>query len=687
MRFSNMENDTILVTFSGDSVADGELIPAPSPVVLQMDGGGGEYSAVKYTTASVSILCDGVQHLDLYAVAPLAVKVNVTNETTDKVLFLGYVTPNTFAQPINGVNDTLTIECVDLLGISKFIPLDIGVDKLFTLAEVFAAIAERLGVAEKWYVCRHVRLTSGDGSRSTVDYHKLTIPSRYFYEDVSPSPVGQGAVSLLPNAMTIFDALKMIAESFRSTWIQIADTLYLFDEVTCREQGATPYIGHSGWVATLGGTKELTEESFAASSSQISVLPKYSMVSLARKSAKEIALLPPVFDNKLLTLGDDEWKYRDNKGDSDETLTVVQSLDSQVCDMRRDFGFYSYATLTPPKTRAWSDAWEIATWGDEHQWTNYLRLPANNDGSALATIAMTIKPEYVTALPERAVIGLRFKINAAFSQDTTRMYPYKLKDSGLFRLRAKFKVTKPDGSVLYYNEFGEYWQEQSRMIGLTFPTYLASEWRETYIMAFFSDGTESAQRYPVDDIMAIGIPGGKIEVELYSSPSDTDNYDVCYIKALELQAVVLPDVRAVNAKDAAAEVEYLGTYDYNNTLETVTLPIDVRATFGDKYFGTVIDGEELLQSRATGANVLSSKRWEVQLAFDNGKGGKLSMLERIDAMTRCGDGMEYELELCDEHNSAYSPLMKIASSAWQGGKAIAGYSRDIANSLIHVTLN
>ena len=42
MRFSNMENDIIVVTFSGDNVADGELTPAASPVVLQMDGGGGE---------------------------------------------------------------------------------------------------------------------------------------------------------------------------------------------------------------------------------------------------------------------------------------------------------------------------------------------------------------------------------------------------------------------------------------------------------------------------------------------------------------------------------------------------------------------------------------------------------------------------------------------------------------------
>ena len=687
MRFSNMENDTIVVTFSGDNVSDGELTPSIPPVVLQMDGGGGEYSAVKYTTASISVLCDGVQHLDLYSVAPLSVSVRVCNETTDRVLFLGYVTPNTFSQPINGVNDSLTIECVDLLGIAKFVPFDIGVNKLLTLAEVFSAIAERLGVAEKWNICRNVRLTSGDGSRTTAEYQKLTIPTRFFYEGLSPSTIGEGVVSMLPQAMTTFDTLKMIAESFRATWMQITDTLYLFDEILCRAKGATEYIGHSGWVATLGGTKELTEESFAASSSQISVLPRYSMVSLARKTAKELDLLPAIFDDGNLASTEEEYRYHDNKNGSNERMTVVQALTSKVCDVANGGGFYSWAELTPPKNKAWSDAWQIAAWGDENKWTNYYRIPAHDEGSALAKIALNVSPEFVTTLPERAKIGLRLKISAAFSSDTSRMYPYKLNASNTYRLYARLKVTKPDGTVLYYNEFAEVWQEASRLIGITFPDYMASEWRDTFVAAFFSDGEESVMKYPVADVLAIGSPGGRVELELYASPKGSGVCNVCYIRELCLQAVALPDVRAVNVKDSPPATEYLGTYDYNNTLDTVTLPIDVRATMGDKFFGTVIDGEDLLQSRSAGDTVLSSKRWEVQLAFDNGNGGRMSMLERIESMARCGDGMEFELELCDEHNSAFSPLMKITSPAWQGGKAIAGFSRDIEKSTIRVTLN
>ena len=687
MRLSNMENDTIVVTFSGDNVSDGELTPAASPVVLQMDGGGGEYSAVKYTTASISILCDGVQHLDLYAVSPLDVSVQVYNDTTDRSLFLGYVTPNTFAQPINGVNDTLTIECVDLLGIAKFIPFDIGVNKVLTLAEIFAAIAERLGIPDKWSICRNVRLTSGDGSRTTTEYQKLTIPTRFFYEGISPSTISEGVVSLLPQAMTLFDALKMIAESFRATWLQITDTLYLFDEVTCRAQGATPYIDNTGWVATLGGTKELTEESFAATASQISVLPRYSMVSLARKRAKELDLLPALFENGNLASAEGEFRYHDDKNGSNERMTVVQALTSKVCDVANGGGFYSYAELTPPKNKAWSDAWQIAARGDESKWTNYFRIPANDDGSALARIALNVSPEFVTALPERAKLGLRLKITAAFSADTSRIYPYKLNASSTYRLYALLKVVKPDGSELYYNEFAEVWQEQKRLIGLTFPSYTAAEWRDFFVAAFFSDGEESVMKYPVADVLAIGSPGGKVEIELYASPKGSGVYNVCYIKELSLQAVVLPDVRAVGVKDTPSETSYLGTYDYNNTLDTVTLPIDVRETLGSKFFGTVIDGEELLQSRAPGDTVLNSKRWEVQLQFDDGRGGTMSMLERIAAMVKCGDGMEYELELCDEHNSAYSPLTRVISSAWQGGKVIAGYSRDVEQSTIRVTLN
>ena len=223
MRFLNMEGDTIVVSFSGDNVAQGELIPAESPVILQMDGGGGEYKAVKYTTASISIVCDGLQHLDLYTAEPLAVKVLAYNDTTDTTLFSGYVSPNTFNQTITGVNDTLTIECVDCLGIAKFVPYRRSISeegfRLITLSELLLSMGTSLNV-NKILLSDFISIKSGDEQRETSIYQALELSESYFFSSSTlPQTLPDGNSSFDPLAVTIYDILSAVAESFRATWV------------------------------------------------------------------------------------------------------------------------------------------------------------------------------------------------------------------------------------------------------------------------------------------------------------------------------------------------------------------------------------------------------------------------------------------------------------------------------------
>ena len=673
MRFDNMEGDILCVTFRGANVQAGEILAAAQPVVIQMDGGGGEYAAVKYATASVSMLTTGVQHLDLYAAAPLAVAVDIVNETTGEVLFAGYVTPNTFGQPIDGVNETLTIECVDYLGIAKFVPMAVPLGAVMTLEEVFAHAAAKLG-ASSWQLSKTLHLKSGDSAVETGEYQKLTVAGRCFYNDTTPSPIGTESVSNIPESLTVYDALEMIAESLRMTWVQNDSELLLFDDVAAR-----------GGLNPFGRYITLTEESFAETGSQISVLPRYSMVSLARRSDKEVAAMQPILDDALLFSGGAQREYSDNVGSDSETLTISQGLGSFVADCVAPYGeLLSYVELSPPKLPAYSNAWKIAAWRDEHSWQNCVRIKAH-DEDGVARTAVRLHSDYCLSFPERSALGFRMRITAGFSNDRERIYPYKLRASSIFFLYASLSMTRGN-TTKYYNSVTEQWVDYSFVMPLRFAEQ--AEWRSVFSAssAAISD-PPFATVYPPDEVFASGMPGGTLSLTLYAPPESSVEWKTCYIKEIDIKAVVLPDRRAANAKDKPAEVEYLGTYDYMNTADTVELPIDVRSPLSAKMFGTVIDGVDLLTTRQEGASIEGSKRWEVGVEYDDGSGGRLSMIQRIERQRNPGDGMEYAITLVDAHNAGVSPMTAISCRAWTGRKVVAAYTRDLAESKINVTLN
>ena len=312
MQFSTLDGDRIKVTFTGDAVSEGTLIPGEDPVRIQMDGGGRDYEAVKYATATITCITDGLQLQDLFTDS-INVRISVVNETTGKTLFLGAVSPNTFAQTLTGYNDELAIECVDMLGAAKFVPYaklngDNAAFSAMTIAEAMLHIASMLGLQRVWFA-DSVSVQPRHGEYSTTSYEKLTIAEQYFYENTTPELVHKDSgteVTYAPLAMSCYDALSMLAESLYMTFAQVGEDLYLHDYMPLRADGQVVYkeILSTGLGAdrlTVSAT-ELTEESFDAGATQISVLPRYSLFSVEHKTAEEVNLLPDAFKHELYTV-------------------------------------------------------------------------------------------------------------------------------------------------------------------------------------------------------------------------------------------------------------------------------------------------------------------------------------------------------------------------------------------------
>lgn len=681
----SLDGDIIAIEFAGANVTNGTI--EVRDVTTQMDGSA-DYEAVKYTTASITCIVDGLQLLDLYATTPLDVSVKIANETTGKVLFSGYVSPNTYNQPLDGYNDELTIECVDCLGIAKFVPYELiegsyGFSTL-TLGNVLQHIASLIHV-NGVQVADTVRIVSGDDLHTTHRYDLLTVSEQYFFKSINPRVLPSGAAELYPVAETCFDVLKMIAESFRMSWVQEGEIIYLHDYVAARSQGLIPMrqLGAEAIPLPVGCEITLQAESFAAMGSTISITPRPSLYSLESAAVDSVSLLQELFSEETLSPDGGQTRYEDNKYSDDYTVTLAQRLTSTVYDVGNNGAIVGYVELKHPGVSSFTDYWSASAWGDkEHKWDTALRFAIPEDNNAVQRV-FSRRIAYSTAVQGRNFLGLRFKINAAFTNDTSRLAPFDLRTNGTCKLYITLSVGGP-GAPLYYNEITGGWSGEWHLIELLFP-YVNSEWRDTFY-ADIPGGVQFAP-FPPTEILAWNIPDGRVDLSFWIPTAEADaGWKVAYIKNLSLDLVPRPDVRAINTLNSIPEITYKGTYVYNDEAETVTLPIELEHILAERYFGTKIEGVEYMTSSHIEVPWIDSGRWSAKLRFAEAAGGEIyDMLERIYRLATLGDGTEVEITVNDGHNEI-TPFTALLAGAWNGRKLPVAISKNYRDNYAKITL-
>lgn len=686
-KIKSLDGDIITIEFAGENVANGTI--EVRDVTTQMDGSA-EYEAVKYTTASVTCIVDGLQLLDLYATTPLAVSVKITNETTGKMLFSGYISPNTFNQPLDGYNDELTIECVDCLGIAKFVPyalleLSYGFSTL-TLGDVLQHIASLIHV-NGVQVADTVRIVSGDDLHTTHRYDLLTVSEQYFFKSINPRVLPSGAAELYPIAETCYDVLKMIAESFRMSWVQEGEIIYLHDYVAARSQGLIPMrqLGAEAIPLPIGSEITLQAESFAAMGSTISITPRPSLYSLESAAADEVPLLQELFSEDTLSPDGGQTRYEDNKYSDDYTVTLAQKLASTVYQVGNNGAIVGYVELKHPGVSSFTDYWSASAWGDtQHKWDTALRFAIPEDNNAVQRV-FSRRIAYSTAVPGRNFLALRLKINAAFTNDTSRLAPFDLRTNGTCKLYITLSVGGPE-APLYYNEVNGGWSDEWHLIELIFSDYSSNEWRNTF-NANIPGGTQFAL-FPPTEALAWNIPDGRVDLSFWIPAAEADaGWKVAYIKELSLDLVPRPDVRAINTLNSIPETTYKGTYAYDDEAETVTLPIELEHILAERYFGTKIEGVEYMASSHIEVPWIDSGRWSAKLRFAEAAGSELyDMLERIYRLAMLGDGTEVEITVNDSHNNEITPFTALLAGVWDGRKLPVAISKNYRDNYAKITL-
>lgn len=630
-----LDGDTIRVTFEGEGVTDGTLAHIVS-INTQMDGGG-EYSPLKQTTASMSCLVDGAELMRL-CVSEQPVSALIENVAQGSILFKGYVVPNSYNQALSGINDTITIECVDCLGYAKYAPYERGETfSVMTLATLFDNIAVALGIDE-FRIPNDAGLVGYDGS-SNARYDLLTVSDNMFYRSINPEDI-DGELLYEPVAMTYDEVLRMIAESLRLTWIQIGSIFYLVDDVKiAASTGTVVYRRPNGFPFNAGSEHSIVEESFAASAScNVSSLPRYSRVAINHTEGSGRAIQPTLFEHEyLLQNGEVDEKRLESE------IVLSQTLTSRIYEVMNDAILVGYKKYEPKvflQRETFNESWDTC-----------LRILPRNSDEELPVIRCR-KP-FCGAIVSKAGYGFKVDIDIEISATDAEKWPHNTEEFSSFNaFSLELKSTTTNGSARYYNAATLKWQDE-----------------QIYNRLYF---TENDFYYYVDSVFGLkwrneistawgGDGGGTLEVTLLINGSKT-NCKAVYLKKFDVVESTYHRWLQEYPNPVSRQ-ESKGVWA-SGKVQEVTLPIDNYYYMSDKAFGNLI-ADNIYKDIIIGGD---------------------SMIDRVWKQANFGDRLMWEMALRDEANAITALDAFTCAQLWSGRKVVAGYTRDVLDNTITLTL-
>lgn len=624
----SLHGQVIDVTFTADEFQDGALPPIVS-ISTQMDGGA-EYSPMKMTTASIGFLVDGVELMRLLAIdAPVAVTIADSN----KVLFQGWVVPNSYNQTVTGINDIVVIECVDGLGYAKYVNYERGDSfSVMTLAELFARAISRLGIAEV-RIAQDVLVLSYNGDRS-AQYDLLRVSDNIFYKGVNPEEI-DGNLIYEPIAMTYEEVLRMIAESLRLTWVQVGDILYLVDEVKIADSTTVAvYRNSDGDDYEDGVMRNISEDSFSSSSCNVSTKPKCSRVVINHAEGDERYIQPSLFNREHLRPAENEPFIR--QVSTDERVAILQMASLTYDEQDSSLIAYKRYPATEEMPRSYDDSWDVAL--------RFLHV-----GTAVLSVAR-LRTTFRGAVAPTLGRGIKVNIALRTSKPSDGDWPWdgdELESAVMLHLRIS---ATNKGITRYYCAYNGQWQSEA----FDNPIYFRKRGDE-YVFGAELSQAAAGNVIPLDE------HGGMIDVELRTA-NTASWWEVAHIYRFEVVEAKVDSFAADNPSPTS-KTEAKGQWQFNEVQE-VTLPIDNYYYNTERAFGDIAGG-------------VGCKR--ILVAGE-------SLLDQAWKRARLGDRLMWEMALRDEANAITALDAFTCVQLWSGRKVVAGYTRDVLNNTITLTL-
>lgn len=278
------------------------------------------------------------------------VKVSVKNKTKDTILFAGYVEPQVFTQPYAHEYESLTINCIDTLGLLQYITYSEN------RYEDYKSTAELKSFRDVLLYLFNAKLNildeTGEGVKQITpiylyDNNKISLKVDIFNTRISENLFLGETVD---DEKTKQEVLDDILTYFNLHCIQEGEFIYLFDWDTIRNGGNVwmldlkeDYIGPTGLVTT----RTLSVEDYGSDDTTISISEVYNKLILNCKRTTVDSLFESPLESEYLTSPYDNKQYYMGEYSVDKIRHwFFRYKESQLWD----FNYLDYDNGTPKLT-------------------------------------------------------------------------------------------------------------------------------------------------------------------------------------------------------------------------------------------------------------------------------------------------------------------------------------------------
>ena len=300
------------------------LMLSGKPFSTKMDSEGKNiYSPLKTTSATVGIMTKSLES-NIYSGKAKGTSIKFTNTSTNKVEFIGYVTPCKYDQNWDEELEEVEIECVDGIAVLKSLPYTVT-GSLETFANIIFNCLKQSGCFKKLYVTDNVQLTV-NGTDNIIE--KLRVSQNNFFEEKQEGQTNDDV------AMSCYDVLIEVMQFLGYTMFADGDEVYIIDYDAIK-RGNNKYFSYSLEGATLGTYTTVTKSY------------KYRITGESIGETGTTVSLDKVYNK--VTVKDDFYTYDSlfpNFGDAKYETNITAAHDPNASSLTTNRGYYVIDTIT-----------------------------------------------------------------------------------------------------------------------------------------------------------------------------------------------------------------------------------------------------------------------------------------------------------------------------------------------------
>lgn len=718
--FVNIVGDTISVEFTGDKVADkADVLFGVQPIVLSMGGTAGGFEPIKYKTGTITVIAEADEYADLMTTSALDVRVMVRNDTKHTVLFYGVVSPNTYSQDVNDINNELSIEVVDCLGAAKLLPYPLydGLGfSVLTLHQVISHIQAEFfwKLGPVWYPYT-LRVMPGHYNHNPEDgspyYMEMSVAeSAFFGGEIAPYSPAISENSSEPvrwpaNPVTCYDVLEMIAKSLLFTLVQEGDKWIFVDYIQVTQSVLRPQIvaagppdGYEYDVASTIASNVLVDASSEVGSLSISSAPKYGRFSIDNGYTADTPVMPPLFDEALLSpVGEMHEEYERE----DEDLTQWQEVESICYDTLAPYDVDGYkrgsrlvAVSTRKRGRVFGDPPALLFAG-EQSWKTSLAvyLTPTAPSADNPVVVLSKKATFPIAANGREGVGLSIKLSLSVAEGWHDFPPAELykEDKNLFdfirlRVRVGEKYFDPKAASDGLDGRVYYWHPGPVARGVAFNPSTADDWM------WCDNGTEVLLLWNVNpvavrelyDDTSYGAISGDVSVEILAGKGFAGQQTTLFISEFEVATHAgIHDTLATSKLIESAPLT-LVTDAAGDELDAIELPLNVCWPHSAGYLSPFIFGQNFVGTEDVAVGSKTVQRHVTTLAYfrhaDADEAYYRTSINRLALLANLGDAFSCEYSICDEADDIKAYSRVTVNGRFHGVKHVVSYEEDIINN-------